>query len=183
MTVVTLELCLELEVEPLRLACLALEGTDLPFHFANQVPDAQEILLGVFQLPKRLAFLCFEFSDAGGFFKNHPPVFRFAGENLCDVPLRHDAVARAPHAGAHEKLLNVLQAAGRPVYEVLTSTVTENPPRDGQLVVSQFDSGRLQMLRVHLAHGQRDFGHAQRFATVRAVENHVSHLSAAQRFG
>src|SRR5437763_6282868 len=59
-----------------RLARLTLERTDLPFHFANQIPDAQEILLGIFQLAKRLPFLRLEFRDAARFLEHHPAVFR-----------------------------------------------------------------------------------------------------------
>src|SRR6266540_5647875 len=121
--------------EAARLARLALERTDLPFHFANQIADAQEILLGVFQLAKCLALLRFEPGNAGGLLEDHPAVLRFAGENLRDVPLRHDAVAGAPHAGAHKKLLDVLQAARGPVDEIFAAAIAENPPGDGQLVV------------------------------------------------
>ena len=40
-----------------RLAGLALQRTDLPLHFADQVGDAQKILLGVFQFAERFLFL------------------------------------------------------------------------------------------------------------------------------
>ncbi len=97
-----------------RLPGLALERTDLPFHLADEVRDAQKILFRVFELPQRFLLLRLELRDAGGFLKNHPAILRFAGKNLRDVSLRHDAVTRPAHAGAHEKLLHVLQTARGP---------------------------------------------------------------------
>jgi len=54
----------------LRLSGLALQRTDLPFHFLDRVGDAQKILLGVFEFAERFFFLRFEFCDAGGFLEN-----------------------------------------------------------------------------------------------------------------
>ena len=167
----------------LRLSRLALERADLPLHFTNEIADAQEILIGIFEFAQRLAFLRFEFGYARGFLEDHPAVFRFAGQDLGDVPLRHDAVARASDARAHEKLLHVLQPARCPVDEIFAAAVAKNPPGNGHLVVGKFDSRRLQVLPVHVPNGQRHLGHAQRPATVRAVENHIRHFASPQRLG
>ena len=102
-----LQLQHELLVTP-RLSSLTLQGADLPFHFPDQIRHAQQILLRVFEFAERLALLCFEFGDCRRFFEYHAPIFRFAGKKLRDISLRHDAVTGAPHAGAHEQLLNVL---------------------------------------------------------------------------
>ena len=91
-----------------RLAGLALERADLAFHLADEVGDAQQVLLGVFEFAQRLALLRLVLGDPGGLFKDHTPVFGLAGEDLGDVALRHDAVAGAADAGAHEQLLDVL---------------------------------------------------------------------------
>jgi hypothetical protein len=128
-----------------RLAGLALERADLPLHFADEVGDAQKILLGVFQFAERFFFCDLEFRDAGGFLENHPAVFRLAGKNLRDVALRHDAVARAADARAHEKLLDVLEPARRAVDEILAAAVAENPARERDLVVSHLDARRAQV--------------------------------------
>ena len=45
-----------------RLAGLPLERADLPLHFADQVRDAQKILLGVFEFAERFLFLAFDIS-------------------------------------------------------------------------------------------------------------------------
>src|SRR5439155_9310252 len=55
---------------PARLAGLALERTDLPLHFTNQVANAQQVLFGVFQFAKRLPLLRLEFGDARRLLEN-----------------------------------------------------------------------------------------------------------------
>src|SRR5687768_9729384 len=116
-----------------RFAGLALERANLPFDFPDQVRNPQKILIGVFQFTERLLFLALELRDARGFFEYHAAVVRFAGENLGDVPLGHDAVAGAPDTGAHEKLLDVLEAAGSFVDEIFAAAIAENAARDGHL--------------------------------------------------
>jgi len=63
-----------------RLAGLALERPDLPLHFADEIGDAQKILVGVFQFAERFLFLALVFGNAGGFLENQAPVFRLAGK-------------------------------------------------------------------------------------------------------
>ena len=69
-----------------RFAGLALERTDLAFHFPDQILDAQEVLFGVFQFAQRFLFLRLELGDSGGFLENQPAVLGFARKNLGDVP-------------------------------------------------------------------------------------------------
>ncbi len=119
----------------------------------------------------------------GGFLENHPAVFRLVGKNLRDVALGQNAVARAPDARAHEKLLDVLEPARRAVQKILAVAVAENPARQRDLVVGDLDARRAQIFAVHFAERERHFAHAHRLAAVRAVENHVRHFAAAQRLG
>ena len=143
----------QLSIEMLQLLCdlfvaarfagLALQRADLPFHFADQIGNAHKILLGVFQFAQRFFFLRLELGDAGGFFENHPAIFRLAGKNLGDVPLRHDAVAGAPNARAHEELLDVLEPARGLVDEIFAAAVAKDPPGDGDFVVGHLDSRAL----------------------------------------
>ena len=160
-----------------------MERADLAFDFLDQILDAQKILIGVFKLAERFAFLRFELGDAGGFLEDHATVIGFAGKNLRDVALGHDAVARPAHARAHEQLLNVFQPAGGLVDIIFAPAIPENPPRDGDLVIGDFNPGRLEMLSVHATDRQRNLCHAERLATVRPVENDIRHLSTAQRLG
>ena len=96
-----------------------------------------------------------ELGDARGLFEDQAAVLGFAGEDLGDVALRHDAVAGPAHAGAHEELLDVLEPAGGLVDEIFAATVPEDAAGDGDFVVSPFDTGGPQMLLVHVADGQR----------------------------
>ena len=166
-----------------RFACLTLQRADLPLHFAHEIGHAQQILLGIFQFAQGLSPLRLVLRDARRLLENQPPVFRFAGEDLRDVALGHDAVARAAHAGAHEQLLDVFEPAGSLVDEILAPAIPEDPARDRHLIVGQLDARRRQVLVVHPADRQRDLRHAQRFAPVGAVKDHVRHLAATQCLG
>src|SRR5256885_322026 len=81
-----------------RLASLTLQRTDLAFDFTHEVSDAHEILFRRFQFTQRLSLLSFVFGNASRFLKNHPAIFRFAGKDLSDVSLGHDAVTGPAHA-------------------------------------------------------------------------------------
>jgi len=165
------------------LAGLALERDNLALHLADQVGDAQQVLLGVFQLAQRLFLLGLKPGNARRLLEDHPPILRFAGEDLRDVALRHDAIAGAPHAGAHEQLLDIPQPARRPINKILAATVTEDPPGKGHLVIHQFHARRRKPFRVHPSNRQRHLRHAQRLAAVRPVKNHIRHLAAPQGLG
>ena len=166
---------------PARLARLALERTDLAFDFADQVGHAQEILVGVFELAQRFFFLRFELGDSCGFLKDHPSVIRFAGQNLGDIPLGHDAVAGPAHSGAHKKLLNVLQPARSLVQKIFAAAIAKHPACERDFVVSDLDSGGHEVLVIDSADGQRHFSHAERFAAIGTIKDHVGHFAAAQR--
>ena len=170
-------------LKPPRLGGLPLQGANLPLHFLNRVGDAQQVLLGVLQLAQRFLLLRFEFRDPRRLLENHPPVFRLARQNLRDVPLRQDAVARPPNPRAQEQLLDVLQPARRAIQKIFAPAITKNPPRQRHFIVTHFDPRRLQTFFADAAQRERHFAHAQRFPAVRAVEYHIRHLAAAQGFG
>jgi len=89
-------------------ARLALERADLALDFPDEVGDAQQILLGIFELAQGLLLLRLVLGDPGGLLEDHPAVLRLARQDLGNVALRHDAVAGPAHAGAHEQLLDIL---------------------------------------------------------------------------
>ena len=183
----------KLTLEPLKLAHellvalglggLPLERADLALDLAYGVGNAQQILLGVIELAQCFPLLLLEPGDAGGLLEHHTPVIRFAGDKLGDVPLRHDAVAGAAHAGAHEKLLNVPQSTRNFVDEILAAPVPKNAARDGHLVVRQIHPGRLELLGIDPPDRQRHLGHAQRLALVGAIENDIGHAGTSQCLG
>ena len=166
-----------------RLAGLTLQRTNLPLHLSNEIGDAQQVLVGVLQLAEGFFLLRLELRDARRFLEHHPAILRLAGEQLRDVALRHHAVTRAPDARAHEELLDVFEPARRFVDEILAPAIPEHPPRHRHLVVAHGHARSGELLLIHIADGQGNFGHAQRFAAIRAVEDAVRHLAAAQGFG
>ena len=169
--------------ETARFASLPLQRTDLPLHLADEVGDANQVLLGIFEFAQGFLLLRLVFGDAGGFLKNQTPILGFAGEDLRDVALGHDAVTGPANACAHEQLLDVFEPAGRLVDEIFAATVAKHTAGDGDLIVSDLNPGGGQMFAIHTAYGQGYFCHAQRLAPIGAVENDIRHLAAAERFG
>ena len=68
---------------------LTLQRADLPLHFFDHVPDAEQIRFGRFQFAQRLALLRFIFGDAGRFFENRATIFRPRAQDHVDLALLH----------------------------------------------------------------------------------------------
>ena len=69
------------------------------------------------------------------------------------------------------------------VDEIFAAAVTEHPARDCHFVVTDFDARSGEMLIINAADGQGNFRHAERLASVSAVENDISHFAPAEGFG
>lgn len=164
-------------------AGLALERTDLTFDLADEVGGPEEVLFRLIEFTEGFLLLAFEPGDAGGFFEDETAVFGFAAEDLGDVALGHDRVARLAHAGAGEELLDVLEAAGGFIEEVLAAAVAEDAAGDGDFVEVEVDAGGAEDFGIDIANGEGDFGHSERFPAVCTVEDDVGHLAATEGFG
>ena len=160
-----------------RLARLPLQRADLPLDLAHDVVHANEIRLGVFEFPQRLALLRLELGDARRLLENRAPVLRTTAQDQVDLALLHDRVTAPPDARVHEQLMDVAQAARRLVEQILALAVAENAPRH-----TDFLPLGAKMPRAS-AEGQRHLRHPHRSPRVRAAENDVRHLAAAQRLG
>jgi hypothetical protein len=160
-----------------RLAGLALQGDDLPLDLAQDVGQAQQVLLGLVQLADGLALVGLVLGDAAGFLEHLAAVFGTRAQDAVDAALLHQRVGVGADAGVHEQALDVLQAAGRLVDEVLAFPGAEHAAGHGDLVEAQGQR--------RLAIGQRhaDLGHAERLGGVGAVEDHVLHLGPAHGLG
>jgi len=156
---------------------LPLQRADLPFHFADDVGQADEVGLGVLEFAQRLFLLALVLRDAGGFLENGAAIFGTRRQDRVDLALLHDRVGRASDAGIHEHALDIAQAARRLVQLVLAGAVAENAPRDGDFVISGAH------LLFAIAEGQRDLGHAEWRTRLRARKDHVLHFAAAQGLG
>jgi hypothetical protein len=119
--------------------------------------------------------LRFVLRDARCFLEDRATLLGLRRQDLVDLALRHDRVAGPADAGIHKKLVDVLQAAGLAVEEILALPVAMNAAHDLDLV--KFAAELLLAVREQ----QRYFTHLRRLACVRALENDVLHLTAAQR--
>src|SRR4029079_13930769 len=66
---------------------------------------------------------------------------------------------------------------------IFAASVAKDASRDRDFVVGDFHAGRTEMFLVDAAERQRHLGHAERFASVGAVEDDIRHFATAQRFG
>ena len=177
---------LQFSLEGLESPCLAglpLQRTNLAFHLANEVLDAQEVLLGALEFAQGLALLLLEAGNARGLLEHQATVVRLARQDLGDIALGHDRVTRLAHARAGEELLDVTQAAGSLVEEILAATVAVHAASQGHLIEFHRNTRRPQRIRIHAAQSQRHLGQSQRPPRIGAIEDHVGHFPAAQRLG
>ncbi len=124
----------------LRLRGLARKRADLALVLGNDVADADEVGLGVVELAQGFLLLGLVFRDPGGLLEDGTAVLGFRTEEHVDLALLHDRVARAPDPGAHEEVLDVLEAAGLFVDEILALAVAEDPAAEGDLVVIRLEN-------------------------------------------
>ena len=162
-------------------AGLALERDDLAFDFLDDVGDADEVGFRVLEFAERLFLLVLVFVDARGFFEDRAAIFGVGAEDLVDLALGHERVARTADARVHEQALDVAESAGRLVNEVLAVAVAVDAAGDGDLGEIEIDAGKGQGRRVDLGKGHTDLGEIDGLAAVGAIEDHIGHLAAAQR--
>ena len=77
---------------------LPLQRIHLPRDFVEDVVDARQVQLGVFQARLRQPLAGLELGDAGGLFDDGAAVGRLAAQNLPDAPLLDDGVRLRPQA-------------------------------------------------------------------------------------
>ena len=156
---------------------LAAQRIHPPLLFGEHVGNAQQVRFRKFQLPQRFLFLALEFRDPGGLLKHRPALLGLGGQDLVDLPLRHDRVGGPADSRIHQQIVDVLQAAERAVDPILRTPVAEYPA--GQRDLVEIDLQRAFTIR----HREGHFGHPERLALFRAVENDVGHFAAAECFG
>ena len=159
----------------LRLADLPLQRADLPLHLPQDVRLAQQVLLGLLDLPQRLLAVRLELGDARRLLEHRAAVLGLGREDRVDLALRHHRIRACADARAHEEVLDVLQAARLLVDEVFARAVAVDAPRDRDLVVVGAE------LLFAVGEGDGDFREAERLARVGAVEDDVHQLRASER--
>ena len=156
---------------------LASQAADLPADFAHHVGHAREILVGQCELAQRFPPQALILGDAGGLLEHGPPLLRLGRQDLVDLALRHDRIARAPYPGVHEQLLDVLQAAGLAVEKVFAQAPPVHPAHDLDLVKLAAE------LLLAVGQEERRLAHLRRPAGIRALKDDILHLAAPQRLG
>ena len=114
----------------LGLAGLALERVHLPRDFFENVVDAVQVRLGVFETRFGETLFRLEFGDSGRLFDDGAAVRRTAAQNLTDASLLDERVRLRAEARAHEHFLDVAQAAELSVQQVFAVAAAEQPARD-----------------------------------------------------
>ena len=109
---------------------LALERIHLARDFVEDVVDAGEVQLGIFQARLGQALLGFEFRDPCGFFENCAAVGGTAAQNLTDASLLDQRVGLRAQAGAHEQFLDVAEAAEFTVQQIFAVAGAKQAARD-----------------------------------------------------
>ena len=167
--------------EALRFRGLPLQRCDAAFELADDVADAQQVLLGQLHFPFGLLLPALELGDAGRFLDEEAPVFRLRADDEPDLALFDDRVRLRADAGAEEEIGDVLQADGRFVDQVLAVARAVEAARDGDLgVVFVFER---EVGGVVVVEGEGDLGVIGRRARLGPVEDHVLHRAAAKMLG
>ena len=156
---------------------LPLQRVEPGLDFVEDVLNTGE----VFACPLELSFSFFLADavghDAGGFFKNLAAVFAFLGKDFVDPALADQGIAFPADARIAEKLLNVSEPAAGFVQLIFAVPAAINAARYAYLGKSAFQRS------VAVVKRQGDFAVGGALSLLRAAENHVFHLRAAQDAG
>ena len=129
----TLQFVFQLQVLP-GLFRLDPQRLQLQFQLRHLVADAQQIILGPFQLPLRFFLAVTVFRDTRSFFKDLPAVATLQGQDLVNAALTDVGVALPAQAGVHKHLMDIPQTGGLAVDIVFTVTGAIITPGDHDLV-------------------------------------------------
>ena len=160
----------------LRLLRLSLQHGETRLELGDDVGDAQEVLLGLADLPLSGRLLQLELRDPRGLVDERAPVLRLGGDDLPHAALLDDGVAALADARPHEHVVDVAQTTGDLVDQVLAGAIPEEPTRDADLRVVGVGRGDVPLV----LEGDRHLGHPGLAARGGAAEDHVPHARAAQ---
>ena len=172
-------------------ARLTAETRELPFHLAQDVLHAQEILTRSFHFAFGHLSAAAIQRRAGGFLDEEAQLFGLGADQRLDAALLDDGVGLASETRPQEQLGDVTQAARDAVHEILGLSGSEVAPGHhdlGRTRRSERMTGFLQQRE--LIEGKsvgleddRHLRHAERRMAVVASEDDVLHALAAQALG
>ena len=120
---------------------LATQRRDLASNFADDISHAGQVGIDAGQLIQRFLTLGLIAGDAGSFFKEIAALGRVRGEDLVNLALHHERIGHTANAGVHEEALDILQAGGLPIQEIIAGAFAINAAHDRDL-----GKGRSQFL-------------------------------------
>src|ERR1017187_1638901 len=153
---------------------LPLKASYLACDLADHVGDAGQVLVRQGKLAHGLPALALVPRYSGRLLEHRPALLGLGREDLVDLALGHDRIARPADARVHEELLDVLQAAQLAVEQVFTLTVPVDPPRDLDLVEIAPE------LPLAFRQEHRDLAELGGPPRVGALKNDILHLAAPQ---
>ncbi len=156
---------------------LLLQGLQLAAELREHVGQPEQILVQSGQLALRPFLPSAMLGDAGGLLDVLPPVLGLGEEHLLELPLSHHGVQGPADPGLGQQLLHVEEPHHLAVDAVLGLATAEDRAGDLDLAHGHRD------LRGAVVDHELDLGHAEGGPRGRAGEDHVGHVSAAQRPG
>ncbi len=161
----------------LGLVGLALQRVPLPLHLRDDVADPQEVLFRGLDFVEGGPLLGLVFHDAGRLFDEDPAVGRPGVDDVADASLLDEGVRLAGQAGVKEQVLDVAEAAGDLVQQVLAlARSVEAAGRVYLFVVG----GKFALVP---REGERNFGETEGLSPTVASKDEIIHPIAAQELG
>ena len=158
----------------LGLFALRLQGAYPVLQLLHDIPQSDEVILGLGQLALRFGFAVAELGDAGGFLEDLPPLGAFGAHDLRNFPLLDDRIAIPSQAGIHKGLVDILEPDGVIVDAVFAFSAAVQPPGDDHLIGIDIDAA------VGIIDKKAHPCKAGRLSGSRPAEDHILHLGAAQ---
>ena len=161
----------------LRPLSLARQRSNLALHLGDEIVDARQVGRRFLQTPLGAPLAVAVETDAGRFLEQLAPLIRFIGkQRVHHLPLDDDAGVGSESGAAHH-VVDVAQAAGSVVEEVIALARAAQPPRDHDFAERNVERS------VVVLEMERDFGDVHGAARGRALEDHLFHLRAAEGAG
>ena len=170
------QLVAQIQVAPCGFAGL-FQRLELAFQLGDDILHAGEVVAHVGKALFALLLARAVFDNARRLFKNAAPVLALLGEDFVDSTLTDDRIALLAHARIAEKLDDILEPTRGFVDVVFALAAAIHAPGNHHLGVIHAQ----RVILVFKDEGNLAIAHA--LALLRAVEDDVLHLAAAQRLG
>ena len=157
---------------------LAPGEVELALNFAQYIVDSREVLAHAFQFALADLAAPLEQREPSRLLDHRTQFSRFGLDYLVDASLLDERVAAAMDLRGHEKLGNILEAAGNPVDQIFRVTRTINPACDRDFAQCGIRFGqRTAFLGLQQ---ERNFSHARGLVGIIAGVNEVFGTFAAK---